>query len=207
MSTTTELSRPNPFGVISNAIEETKVREAVGAAEALQRDRALKAEREARVAEAAAARQAEELAQNVFSFQEAFAYAIVKSDWFKKLKSVAQEAIGTYCTALASSDQVLPKNIDRLMAQFVNDKFVYGIVLAGIRIPDNYFVGQRQDWFQELYDRKLRLDRPAPIKYDVVVSRPKVTPTVAPVIKPVSDLPSAITPKTSKIRGAQRKEK
>jgi hypothetical protein len=206
MSTTTEVARPNPFGIISLAIKDTKVREASDAAEALQRDRAIKIAREARAAEEAAARQAEELAENVFKFQEAFAFSVVKSDRFKNLKSVAQEAILNYCMALASPDQVLP-GIDPSMAYFVNDKFTYGIVLAGLKIPEDYFVGQRQDWFPELHSKKLGLGRPAPISYEVAVAPPKIMPTAVPVATSVSELPPAITPKTSRIKGAQRKQK
>lgn len=211
MSTTTTTQRVNPFGILDIVIGNTKVREAADEAKARQRVQADKAARDARAAAARAdkaARDAQIVDEHkILSFQEGFSRAIAKSDWFKNLKSTAQQAAARYCTALASSDMVLP-SLDPSMASVINDKFAYGVKLAGNTIPEDYFVGQRQDWFPELLKKKEGLDRPEKIVYTQTssTSQPQLR-QAAPVAKVVVDLPPATTQKSKRLRGAQQKVK
>jgi hypothetical protein len=210
MSTTTEATRISPrTSIFDHVIQNTEQREAAREADALLKKQAADEVRNARAAEERAAQTARDKAaalnRSVDNFQTKFFYSIVKTDWFKNLKSTAQREVSRYCEALASSDMALP-SLDPSMASVVHDKFAYGIKLAGDNIPESYFVGQRQGWFPELLNKKLGLDRPAKI---VIAPAPaalsvKVSQSI-PAAKVEIPLPSAITLKAKRTKGGQPK--
>ena len=63
-----------------------------------------------------------------------------------------------YAEALVRKSDVPLPTIDPGIAKVIQSKFAYGIALDSSRravIPENFFNGQRQDWFPALYELKL----------------------------------------------------
>lgn len=143
--------------LLGNAVTAAQAREAAAqaATEAqLQQERAVK-----RAAAELARQQAavKVFEANVRDFKEGFANALLKH--IAGMKSVALAAVDAYATALVSHEDVEVPQTDPGLVKMVNDKFAYGLKLAGSKIPEGHFFGQRQDWFPELLNEKLGLNK------------------------------------------------
>ena len=99
------------------------------------------------------------LEQDVERFVEAFATAAAKRGDEREWKEAALDLAERYVVALTSHEDVELPKIDASMAGVINDAFAYGVSLYYKRpqrdnIPSDYFVGQRQEWFAELFAKK-----------------------------------------------------
>lgn len=99
------------------------------------------------------------LDRDVQTFVEGFAVAAAKRGTERKWKEAALDLAERYVEALTSHEDVELPKIDASMADVINDAFAYGMSLYvkkadRANIPDDYFVGQRQDWFAELFVKK-----------------------------------------------------
>lgn len=167
MSSTTiehpmSVSTNNPFEAARKLAEQREQEEAAEASrlaevrriEREQHEAELQKERELRKA---AAKQ-EEFVMNAKRWILDFFSAVAKTAIDRGWKATAIVDTKTYAEALVrQSDQPLPK-IDPGIAKVIHSKFAYGLALDHKRrqiIPENFFNGQRQDWFPALYERKL----------------------------------------------------
>jgi 4-alpha-glucanotransferase len=135
------------------SVQEQQQLELARAAENEQRDR-IKREEEAQ-------RKLAYLEKDVQKFIEGFAEAVVKRATDRKWKLGALELAERYVVALISHEDVELPKMDNTMSTVIHDAFAYGMAMymhksRQVNIPDDYFVGQRQDWFSELLNYKLR---------------------------------------------------
>jgi hypothetical protein len=95
----------------------------------------------------------------VHTFAEGFFGAIAKHAQKHNWKPGAIDEASKYAEALLThTDKELPK-INPGLEKVVRDKFTYGLALSHRNMPNvmnqQYFLGMRQDWFDELYQLKL----------------------------------------------------
>ena len=119
------------------------------------------AEREAAEAANRAARKQQYLVQDVNKFVSRFLYAVAKKAGRSQWKEAAIDLVERYAMALVSHGDVELPKIDPTMAAVIHDCFAYGMFkyiseASYQNIPDDYFVGQRQDWFPGLLEKKAR---------------------------------------------------
>lgn len=117
------------------------------------------AEREAAETARRAEAKKQYLINEVRTFAEGFFGAIAKHAKKHSWKPGAIEDVSKYADALLTgADKELPK-IDPGLEKVVREKFAYGLALNHRSMPNvmaqNYFLGMRQDWFEELYQLKL----------------------------------------------------
>ena len=90
----------------------------------------------------------------VMNFFDAVAKTATQKEW----KPAAIDQARAYAEALVRKSDVPLPTIDPGIAKVIQSKFAYGIALDSSRravIPENFFNGQRQDWFPALYELKL----------------------------------------------------
>ena len=146
----TQVTSRNPFAAARVQAEQREHEQAAKAAR-LAEERRL--EREKREKERAG-----QFQRDAYSWAMNFFEAVAKAATQKKWKPAAIDQARAYAEALVRKSDVPLPTIDPGMAKVIQSKFAYGIALDSSRravIPENFFNGQRQDWFPALYELKL----------------------------------------------------
>lgn len=148
MSVTASTS-PNPFDL---ALQRAQQRETDAALVQKQQDLERETARE-KAAEAARIKAFQDgIRQWVMRFFVAVADTADKRGW--KPEAVKQARAYAEALVCSKTDNPLPVT-DPGIAKVVQDRFAYGIALDAKRsIPADFFTGQRQDWFPELFKTK-----------------------------------------------------
>lgn len=92
-------------------------------------------------------------------FVSGFNEALVKKRVLATWSAARLTEMAAYVEALVSRDGDALPALDAQAKRLVNGMFAYGLALAhkrGKSVPDGALRGQRQDWFAELFDAKLK---------------------------------------------------
>ena len=146
----TQVTSRNPFAAARVQAEQREHEQAAKEAR-LAEERRL--EREKREKERAG-----QFQRDAYSWAMNFFEAVAKAATQKEWKPAAIDQARAYAEALVRKSDVPLPTIDPGMAKVIQSKFAYGIALDSSRravIPENFFNGQRQDWFPALYELKL----------------------------------------------------
>jgi|GEM_PF-5922696 len=172
----------------------------------LEQQNRVRADRQERQAREARERQVRIFARN---FQAAIIKhgTEIKANGQMRWSPEAFEDARSYISALLchSADTVLP-TIDPGLAKIIQDKFTWGIVLQTNRkdnvLADDWFVGQRQDWFAELLPIKQKQAGKKPERNAQTTNQVDEEETVVVETQPVwststpiPEQPQATTPK------------
>ena len=147
----TQVASRNPFAAARVQAEQREHEQAAKAARLAEERRLEREKREKERAERLFQRNAHNWVMNFFD-------AVAKTATQKEWKPAAIDQARAYAEALVRKSDVPLPTIDPGIAKVIQSKFAYGIALDSSRravIPENFFNGQRQDWFPALYELKL----------------------------------------------------